>query len=352
MHTYILSAVSSIFFCIILITGCKGRERKHDIPADDSLVIYSPHNPEMGNFIVKEFRQRTGIKVTLVSGGTGDLLQRIETSGQSSPADVFWGGGAESLESRKFLFQPFFSRQDDHILKEFISGENLWYGLSLMPMVIVYNTTLVSKDKIPAGWNDLLDPYFTNQLRMGNPETSGSSFSMLCTLLSIFTSGDSSSGWNKIQELSRMLGPYGISPSSEDVYKSVAAGEAFAGLTFEDAVLSLKALHIPVEIVYPEEGTAVVPDGIALLKTAIHTENAKTFMEFALGRDAQTMVSERWHRRSVRNDVQAPAGTVELKQIRCISYNYSEIARRKNAILQQWRSLRKFTDTSRRKATD
>jgi iron(III) transport system substrate-binding protein len=292
----------------------------------------------MGNFLVKEFRQRTGIRVTAFYGGTGELLDRLDTRENVSKADVFWGGGAESLEAKKYLFQPFVSDQKQYIRDGYASPENLWCGLSLMPMVIVYNTKLVPAEKIPHGWDDLLSPYFRNQIRMGNPETSGSSFSMLCTLLGVY--GGSEYGWNKIRTLSAQLGDNGVCDTSETVYTAVSSGEAFAGLTYEDAVLLLKTTGAPVEIVYPAEGTAVVPDGIALIKNAKHPEAAKIFIEFALSRDVQSIVSEKWMRRSVRKDVDPPTGAIPLSGLKTFRYNIADTAARKKKLLEQWRAVR------------
>ncbi len=302
------------------------------------IVIYTPHGMDMRDFIIKEFRERTGIKTTIISAGTGALLQQIATDPHTPQGDVFWGGGADSLEAYKYLFQPYTSEQEPYFLQGYDTGEQLWHSLSLMPMVIVYNTMLVPKDKIPTTWSALLDPYFANQLRMGDPVFSGSSFSMLCTLLAVF--GQYSSGWKNIETLSNLLGYNGVTSRSEDVYTSVAAGEAFAGLTFEDAVIALKAQNANVDIIYPTEGTTIVPEGVALLHNARHPEEAKQFIEFVLSKDVQAMVSEQWHRRSIRIDVDPPKGSVPLQSIHKLPYNYALIADKKTFIITHWQTIR------------
>ncbi|WP_052363754.1 hypothetical protein [Geomicrobium sp. JCM 19037] len=63
-----------------------------------SLTVYSPHQTEIINPIVNEFQDQTGISVDLITAGTGELLNRVEAESGNPLGDVFWGGGAESLE--------------------------------------------------------------------------------------------------------------------------------------------------------------------------------------------------------------------------------------------------------------
>mgnify|MGYP002479306783 FL=1 len=66
-----------------------------------TLTIYSPNAAEVNNPIVKEFQDRTGIEVQLISGGTGELLKRVQAEANKPLGDVFWAGGADSLEAYK-----------------------------------------------------------------------------------------------------------------------------------------------------------------------------------------------------------------------------------------------------------
>ena len=85
----------------------------------------------------------------------------------------------------------------------------------------------------------------------------------------------------------------------------------FAGITFENYALTLKKIGSNVGCRFPREGTSAVPDGIALVRGARREEEAKRFIDFALGKDVQTLLGARWERRSVRDDSDAaipPAG--------------------------------------------
>ncbi len=307
--------------------------------ADADLIVYSPHPEEMSSFLVKEFRQRTGLHVTVVNGGTRELLEALEAGHK---ADVFWGGGIESLEAHKYLFDPYIYSQEELLLENFVSPEHLWTGFSQMTMVIAYNTSLIQDRALPAGWQDLAKTKFRNQILMADPNKSGSSFSLLVTMLLAnggFSLEKEAPGWQFVEKLVRNMGAGGLTAGSSDVYSAVAAGEAYFGLTFENAVLSLKNSGRPVNQIYPAEGTVCLPDGIALCKGSQNREAAAAFMEFMLGRDVQEMSRERWFRRSVRKDITAPEGAVEMDAINRVDYNVTLAAQNQEKILALWSSI-------------
>ena len=79
-----------------------------DAPDDAMrLVVYTAHKEEVYQPIVEEFERRTGVWVQVVSGGTTELLERIAAEAEAPVADVMFGGGVESLESYRELFEPY-----------------------------------------------------------------------------------------------------------------------------------------------------------------------------------------------------------------------------------------------------
>ena len=87
-----------------VLSACGSRDTEatpdfSDIPADQKLTIYTAHKAEVYRPIIQEFEERTGIWVELVTGGSFELLERIEKEQAAPKADVMFGGGVESLES-------------------------------------------------------------------------------------------------------------------------------------------------------------------------------------------------------------------------------------------------------------
>ncbi len=304
-----------------------------------SVVIYSPHPEEILEYVTREFRQRTGIQVEIISAGTGELLERMRQSGRKGEADIFWGGGVDSLETVKELFQSYVSDADPYIRSDLRPEHRLWYPFSVLPAVIVYNEKLVPPEHIPVSWASLLDPYYHNRLIIADPLRSGSSYTILCTILQTMSAGQSDydAGWDYVEKLIHQLGSTGLASSSSLVFQSVASGDFFAGITFENSVLELRKTGANISWCYPEEGTSALPDGIALLKDARHSAEAALFIDFALSRDVQELLMPRWQRRSVRTDTTAlPAVLTARTTMNLIDYSISEAAAGREAILSRW----------------
>ncbi len=209
----------------------------------------------------------------------------------------------------------------------------------MLPTVVIFNKNLIPEEEWPDSWEDLLSPRFTRRLIIGDPEKSGSSFTILATVLYTMKnrSNDTFGGWQYVQHLITQLGPEGIASSSNMVYRAVASGDYYAGITFENYALSLERTGSNVGYRYPAEGTSAVPDGIALLSGAENRREALEFMDFVLGADVQKILLPRWQRRPVRMDAEAEGPPLSGRIIR---YPVNEAASSRDAILARWRALR------------
>jgi len=302
-----------------------------------SVVIYTPHNAEEVNPVVKEFQERTGIRVDVVAAGTGELLKRIEAESNNPLGDVMWGGGAESLDSFKEYFDSYVIEDDDKIPTHFKDKEYLWYGFSALPMVIIYNKKLVKPEEAPTSWEDLLDEKWKGKIAYADPARSGSSYTTLVTLLTAHKD-EGDEGWDFVKKFIGSLDGKLIS-SSSGVYKGVADGEYSVGLTLEKAAMRYIKAGANIEMVYPEDGTSAAPDGIALIKGAKNIENAKKFIEFSFGKDVQNFAAKEFNWRSTRTDIDSPEGLGPMEEIKLVDYDFSWAANNKEAVLDRWKSI-------------
>ena len=320
--------------CLLLLAGCSAAEdgtAASFAPAEENrLVIYTSHKEEVYWPIIKEFEERTGIWVDVVSGGTNELLERIEREKDSPRAAVMFGGGVESLESRRELFTPYRCAEADSLLVRYCSPEDLWTPFSALPTVLIYNTKLMAPGAL-TGWADLLSPELKGQIAFADPSISGSAFTGLVTLLSAL-GGD----WEEtLHAFARNLDGAQLD-SSGAVLTAVAGGTCLAGVTLEDIALQRIAAGADIAVVYPEDGTSAVPDGSALVKGAPHEDNAKRFLDFTAGADVQRLLVDRFYRRSVRSDI-APAGDLpSLSDIPMTYYDAARASQQHDAILMTW----------------
>ncbi len=319
---------------ILSLSSCSRQKRQNITPAKPDLVVFTPHPAEKTEAIIREFRQRTGLTVQEVHGGTAELLSMLKGG---AVADVFWGGGVESLEAAKNLFMPYVSSQASAINPLYIDSEHRWTGFSVMTMVIVYNSNLVTGSNIPHSWNDLKAPFYSKRVFIPNPEKSGSAYSMLNTIL-LTSDGEN---WELLGAIKNQAGSSGVAEKAPSVHTAVASGEYFAGLTSEDSALSYLQQYpkSPLTIVYPEDGTLAVPDGVSLINGAVNEEAAKIFIDFVLSETVQSYIVQNWMRVSVRNDIAIPEKARDQSKINILPYDIYEAARNRDLFLEKWREL-------------
>ena len=91
---------------VLLLTGCASQTAVPTLtPEENRLVIYTSHKEEVYRPIIREFEERTGIWVEVVTGGSNELLTQLEQEKSNPKADVMFGGGVESLDACRDLFE-------------------------------------------------------------------------------------------------------------------------------------------------------------------------------------------------------------------------------------------------------
>jgi len=313
-----------------VLPGCAGPPEKRAPEAD--LVVYSSHPDELVRSVVAEWRERSGDRVRILRGGTGELLERLAAeAAEASPAqrgggaDLLWGGGAESLAANAALFDAYRSAEDAMFPAAYKAADGTWTGFTLLPMVIAYNSRLLGAERAPRSWADLLDPRLAGNIACADPAASGSAYTILRTMEEALTAGlgrdEKDRGRREVaRRFARALGGR-LLPASSMVLPAVASGEFLVGISFENAARELTARGSDLRIVMPAEGTSAIPDGIALVRRAAHPEAARAFIDFVLGPDVAAFMASRYGRRSARMDAAPVPGLPALSDFRIIGYD-------------------------------
>lgn len=315
----------------LFLSACQKTERTTEYTPDESmrLTIYTSHKEEVYMPIVREFEERTGIWVDVITGGTNELLERIESQQDNVEADVMFGGGVESLKAYEHCFSPYVVGSSGSIREPHQAEDAVWTPFSALPVVLIYNTKLVSPDKI-TGWSSLSDPIFRGRIAFADPAISGSSFTALATQILAGKSMDKT-----LATLAENLQGKTLS-SSGDVLNAVADGSYLVGITLEETALKYIAAGADLAMVYPEEGTSCVPDASAIVKGAPHSENAKRFLDFTVSYEVQQMLSESSYRRPVRSDIPAGESLLPLQDIVLVDYDIDWACKNRDVILSDW----------------
>lgn len=335
-----LTAVLFIFlFPCLILAGCgSSNKAASDKPAQksDKLVVYCPHPLTFINPLVTEFEKQSGIKVEVVAAGSGELLKRVESEKANPLGDIFWGGSLGTMKPKADLFENYTSANEDKVQKAFKNVEGPLTRFTDIPSVIMVNTKLIGDIKVE-GYEDLLNPKLKGKIAFCDPAKSSSSYEHLINMLYAMGKGDPEKGWDYVKAFCANLDGKLLSGSAA-VYKGVADGEYAVGCTFEEGGATYVADGAPVKLVYMKEGVISKPDGVYIIKNAKNMENAKKFIDFITSKEAQTIIVQKLHRRSVRDDVEPPKGLIEKSQIHIINDDEKVVV----ANQRQW--LDKFKD--------
>ncbi|MDD5863869.1 MAG: ABC transporter substrate-binding protein [Firmicutes bacterium] len=298
------------------------------------LVVYSPHDADPLNAGVAQFEEKyPNIDVEVIAAGTGELCQRIVAEAANPQGDVLWGGGADTLAAYTDYFQPYVCANDEFIGDAYKDPNGYWIGESPLPMVFIYNKTLIDEADVPTTWEGLCNENLKGKIAYASPSKSGSAYTQLCTML--FSQPTIEDGWALVEKFIANLDGK-LQDSSGNCHKLVASGEYALGVTIEKSAV-LYADNPDIGFVYPENNSAV-PDGVALIKDCPNEENAKLFIDFVTSAECQTAQNADWARRPVRSDI-TPKDLCSLDECNVGKYDFDYAASNRDAIKEQFNDL-------------
>src|SRR5690625_881676 len=227
----------SLLLLILLVMGsimeCTPKDNgKAEDNESNKLVMYSTENEAIINAIIPVFEEETGIKVELVSAGTGELMKRIESEKENPYGDVMFGGNKVNYVDNKDLFEEYVSTNNDDLYDEFKNTTGYITPHVSIGYCLLVNTDLIGDIKLE-GYEDLLQPELKGKISMGDPASSSSSFGQLMNML-VAMGGDyeSEAGWDYVRKFVENLDGK-VASSSGAVHKGVADGEFIVGLNIE-----------------------------------------------------------------------------------------------------------------------
>jgi iron(III) transport system substrate-binding protein len=303
------------------------------VAAQQRVSVYTAHTANIVERLIPEFEKATGIKVDVVKAGSGDIINRVRAESANPKADVIWSVGAELLEANTDLLEPYQPKEYAMIADAFKTS-GAWLPYTGIVNVFVVNTKKLKPEEYPKSWADLAQPRFKNLISMADAEKSGSAYMQLNTFLAIY--GDKAAGWDKFKGVFNNLA---VSASSGAVPRFVNDGEAAVGITLEDnAYLYLKGGG-PVAIIYPEDGTSAIADGMALVKRAPNPAAGKAFIDWSLSAAVQEMVVQELGRRPIRKDAKPLAALKPMSEIKLVKYDIQNAANKRQEYIDKWRAL-------------
>jgi len=292
-----------------------------------SVVVYNAVSPKVMTAFVEAFqKQNPGVKVDVIAGGAGELLTRMQAEKANPRGDVLVGPDIDVFDAAIDLFEGYKSKEDAAFPRTAVGPDNKYYGFSTNFQAFMVNTKMMPLDKAPQTWMDLTKPEYKAKILIANPAQSGSGYSQMIQILQLY-------GWDVMDKI---VGTGTFVTSSKLAYQNVAKGEVPVGLTSEFNILASKLDGLPVEALYPKDGTALINDASGIIKGGPNPANARKFMDFINSKEAHQMIVDIDKRRSARSDMAPPPGLPDVKTLKTFPYDYKSATTMRKVNLERF----------------
>lgn len=277
-------------------------------------------------------KSMSGVKISTVTGGSGQLLRRMEAEAARPQADVFWTSSANTLGQFKQLFEPYKPAGLSAIPAALHQPQDLWTAANLHICVLMVNTRQLGGLPAPKTYADILHPRFKGKLIIADPANSSTAYTIL---------------WG----VERMLGADGlkalaqnvrVTASAPTVFRSVGQGEFPVGLTFEsNAYTYVAGGQKEIALVYPEDGTFATTEFYSLVKGAPNAAAARRLCDLFASRELQTALLETAFRRPSRGDIEVGkfVELPEMAKVKIFPTDEEDAAAQRTAFLARWAAL-------------
>lgn len=309
---------------------------------DNKLTAICSSNDDHCNLLQASFSKSTGIGVSMVRKSTGEALAQILAERANPKTDIWFGGTgdphmqAAEQELTLEYKSPSLPQLYPWAQKQAEQSKHRTVGVYFSPLCFAYNTELITKKKlpIPKTWADLLKPEFKGEVQMANPNSSGTAYTVIATLVQLM---GEDKAFDYLGKLHRNISTYqrsGVGP-----LKAVARGEATVSISMVHDVASERMNGMPVQMTTPLDGTGAETGSMSIVKGAPHLENAKRFYEWALTPQAQQLgaAAKSFQVPSNRNTPLDPRIT-DLKEVKLVDYDnakYGSTVERRR-LIQRW----------------
>ena len=311
--------------------------------AQGELVLYCTVQEEWCRPMVTAFEKATGIKVLMTRKSSGEFYAQLKAEAANPRGDIWWGGtGDPHLQAaEEGLTEPYKSPRmnelQDWAVKQWEQSKNRTVGVYAGALGYSYNTEQLKKKNIPEPkcWGDLVHPAFKDEVQVANPNSSGTSYTMLATLVQL--KGEDKA-FDYLKALHKNVNQYtksGAAPA-----RAAASGESLVGITFQHDAVVQAIGGAPVKIVSPCEGTGYEIGSMSLIKGAKNTENAKKWYDWALGVEAQSIGAQAKVSFQVPSNkgASAPPQAPKFSELKLINYDFAKYgsSAERTRLLTKW----------------
>jgi iron(III) transport system substrate-binding protein len=325
-----LRTLAALLLLILAVAGCKVKDR-------GSLVIYTAVFQDHAVKVAEAFEKETGIKVSFVRLPAGQILAKVRGERDNPSADVWLGGPADTFVQAKKegLVEPYISPNAHLIDDVYKDAEGYWTGVYAGSIAFVSNQKWLQEVGLPPpqSWYDLLKPQYKGMVSMADPRSSGTAYTAFATLVQLMGEEEA---FAYMKQLDEQIGEYKTTGNLPG--RSVGMGEVGTAIMFShDGIKYYKEGFRDIVITFPNEGTGFEIGAVAIIKGAVHMEEAKMFVDWALTKQAQELGKQVGNYQLLTNkDAVPPEEAIPLSSLNVIPYDHTWAGENRERLLLRW----------------
>ncbi len=173
----------------------------------------------------------------------------------------------------------------------------------------------------PKCWADLVKPDYKGEVQIANPNSSGTAYTFLATMVQIMGEEDAFDYLKKLNENINQYTKSGAAPA-----QAASRGETLIGISFQhDLVTPAVAAGIPMGVVSPCEGTGYETGSMSIIRGAPNLESAKKWYDWALTPEAQALaVQANAFQVPSNKNVPIPEAAPKVSELKLIDYDFAK----------------------------
>ena len=308
----------------------------------EKLTLYCSAQEDWCQLMARSFEDATGIDVNMTRKSSGETFAQVKAESTNPKGDVWWGGtGDPHLQAaEEDLTEPYVSPMrselNDWAISQATSAGDKTIGIYSGALGYGYNTDLLAANSLPepACWKDLLKPEYKGHVQMANPNSSGTAYTTLATMVQLFGEDE---GFDFMKGLHANINQYTKSGSAP--IKAAGRGENTIGIVFMHDAVAQAVSGFPIKVVAPCEGTGYEIGSMSIIKGARNMDEAKKFYDWALSTDAQNLALQvnAFQVPSYKGADTSPSAP-DLSSIKLIDYDFKKYGSsdERKRLLQKW----------------
>ncbi len=310
--------------------------------AAEKLTYYCSAQEDWCQLMATGFEEATGIKVNMTRKSSGETLAQIKAEASNPKGDIWWGGtGDPHLQAAEeglteVYESPMRGELHPWAIAQAESGGNATIGIYSGALGYGYNEEVLKANNlpVPACWKDLLKPEYKGHVQMANPNSSGTAYTTLATIVQLFGEEE---GFEFMKGLHKNINQYTKSGSAP--IKAAARGENTIGIVFMHDAVKQAATGFPIKVVAPCEGTGYEIGGMSIVKGARNPENAQKFYDWALSADVQSRSLEvKAYQVMSNKTAESSPLAPDLSKLTLIDYDFKKYGSKaeRSRLLKKW----------------